>query len=246
MKLTFIGVGSAFSKKNYNSNMVLSSGTRRMMIDCGRTAPEALAEAGLNWGDINAVYISHPHSDHAGGLEELAFMRKFVFKDKGKPRLIGHQDMLADLWEHTLKGGLGVDKSNPHSYTLTADDYFAVDPAHVKRTFQFEGVDFRLIPNEHIMPSYGLAFEVDDKPVYISTDALVRDAGFYKDFDMIFHDCEVGQFKSGVHAHYTELKELPDEIREKTWLYHYQDNTLPDAKADGFAGFVTKGQSFDL
>ncbi len=248
MKLTFIGTGSAFTRKNYNSNMVLESGQRRMLIDCGRTAPEALDEAGLNWGQIDAVYISHQHSDHAGALEELAFMRKFVFKDKGKPRLIGQEHMLEDLWEHTLMGSLGVDQKEPHIYTLTMDDYFAVDPVHVKKTFQFEGVDFQIVANEHIMPSYGLRFaSPEGKSVYISTDSLVRDASFYEGFDLIFHDCETSRFKSGVHAHYSELKELPEAVRASMWLYHYQDTPeLPDAKADGFAGFVKKGQTFEL
>jgi hypothetical protein len=30
------------------------------------------------------------------------------------------------------------------------------------------------------------------------------------------------------------------------WLYHYQDGPLPDAKADGFAGFVNQGQTFEF
>ena len=57
MKLTFIGVGSAFTRKNYNSGAVLEVPAlapeygdialpvalppQRLLIDCGRTAPEA-------------------------------------------------------------------------------------------------------------------------------------------------------------------------------------------------------------
>jgi hypothetical protein len=47
-----------------------------------------------------------------------------------------------------------------------------------------------------------------------------------------------------VHAHYEELKELPAEIKQKMWLYHYSDGVLPDAQADGFAGFVKPRQEF--
>jgi len=28
------------------------------------------------------------------------------------------------------------------------------------------------------------------------------------------------------------------------WLYNYQDLDLPDAKEDGFLGFIKKGQEF--
>jgi hypothetical protein len=74
----------------------------------------------------------------------------------------------------------------------------------------------------------------------------------YDNSDIIFQDCETydwqtGKSKSGVHAHYRELLTLPEEIRSKMWLYHYQDaRPLPDAKADGFAGFVEQGQVFEL
>jgi hypothetical protein len=30
------------------------------------------------------------------------------------------------------------------------------------------------------------------------------------------------------------------------WLYHYNPGHLPDARADGFRGFVKKGQVFDF
>ena len=46
--------------------------------------------------------------------------------------------------------------------------------------------------------------------------------------DIIFHDCETLPFKSGVHAHYEDLKTLDDKTRKKMWLYHYQDNGNSD------------------
>jgi hypothetical protein len=64
--------------------------------------------------------------------------------------------------------------------------------------------------------------------------------------DIIFHDCETASVKSGVHAHYTELLTLSETIRNKIWLYHYNPGALPDAKKDGFRGFVKKGQCFDF
>jgi len=51
---------------------------------------------------------------------------------------------------------------------------------------------------------------------------------------------------SGVHAHYNDLKGLPAEMKVKMWLYHYNDGALPNANADGFQGFVQKGQSFEI
>ena len=53
-------------------------------------------------------------------------------------------------------------------------------------------------------------------------------------------------FKDGVHAHFTELLQEPDDIRSKMYLYHYQPDPPQDAKAAGFLGFVTKGSTFEV
>lgn len=60
--------------------------------------------------------------------------------------------------------------------------------------------------------------------------------------DLIFHDCETMPFRSGVHAHYDDLATLPESVRSKMWLYHHAE--VREAEADGFRGFVEKGQEF--
>ena len=67
---------------------------------------------------------------------------------------------------------------------------------------------------------------------------------YYKIADIIFHDCETADKKSGVHAHYSDLVLVEKKLKKKMWLYHYNSGVLPNAKADGFLGFVEKGQVF--
>jgi len=91
--------------------------------------------------------------------------------------------------------------------------------------------------------------KVEKPVVFFTTDTQfcpnqIKD--FYNRADIIFHDCETFPFKSGVHAHYEDLKTLDKETKEKMWLYHYQPNPSQDAKEDGFAGFVQKGQVFEI
>jgi len=58
-ELTFIGSGSAFSKKYYQNNLLISQGEDHVMIDCGSRAPEALALLGLSVMDIHNYLITH-------------------------------------------------------------------------------------------------------------------------------------------------------------------------------------------
>src|SRR5688500_12374647 len=108
MKLVFIGAGSAFTvdKNNYNSNMLLqNSNQKRLLIDCGSDARRALYDLCLTYHDIQDVYISHLHADHAGGLEWLAFCTKFDTRCN-KPRLYISEHQVKYLWDNVLSGGL--------------------------------------------------------------------------------------------------------------------------------------------
>lgn len=242
-KITFIGVGSAFTKKNYNSSFILETNDKKLLVDCGRTCPEALLEQEIKWHDIDAVYISHAHADHIGGLEEFAFTRMFVPPKIDKPVLFCESKTLKDLWEHSLKGGLEPGKNRD----MLLDDYF--DPRYVDEKFTWQEIDFEIFPVNHLMKSYGLAFEVGDDSILFSSDSTFDSAELkkrYEDATIIFQDCETSKGKSGIHAHYSELKELSKEIKEKMWLYHYQDGELPSFKDDGFAGFINVGQTFEV
>ena len=99
------------------------------------------------------------------------------------------------------------------------------------------------------MPAYGLFFEGSGIKVLLTTDTqlcLDELGKYYEQADIIFQDCETSRFPSSIHAHYQKLLALPERIRNKMWLYHYQPGPLPDAQKDGFCGFVKRGQTFEL
>lgn len=252
MKLIFLGSGSAFAQiGNYQSNIILQAKSgKNLLVDCGSDVRLSLHEQGFSHNDIQDVYISHLHSDHVGGLEWLAFATKFD-PNCQKPMLHASEDVLEHLWDKTLAGGL----SSIQGVTADIYTYFQLDPIAANGYFTWHSINFYIVQTIHvisgyaIMPVYGLLFTVNGTTIYITTDSQL--IPFYLDSiyvkaDIIFHDCETSPRKSGVHAHYSELRELPPEIKKKMWLYHYNGEFLPDCKSDGFAGYVVKGQCFDF
>jgi ribonuclease BN (tRNA processing enzyme) len=256
-RLTFLGSGSAFTvgDGNWQSNMLIeSAGGRRLLVDCGCDARLSLAEAGLQAKDIDAVFVSHLHSDHVGGLEWLGFST-FFDPTAGRPVLFGEQNRLVRLWSSSLSGSMS------RSGLATLADYFEVHPVASEGFFVWEGQRFELTGMLHAMDgsvpliSFGLRFATERGRHFITSDTRFepeRHADAYDWADVIFHDCETSYgtdgvpARSGIHAHYEDLKTLSEELRHKMWLYHYQPGARPDAKADGFRGFVTKGQAFGL
>lgn len=272
MRILFLGRGGAFAPIHIgNSNMMFTSDTGKiMLLDFGMTAPYIFRdEMKLDFKDIDAVYISHLHADHIGGLELLAFSRYFMPKkdDQGgmiRPKLYTIKNLMKELWEESLKGGL----ESMQGKVMNLTDYFDCKPISENRGFTWEGYYFLPVQTVHVRSgyiikhSYGLAVRKinttnggatsklvrnDHYDAYITSDTQF-DCGlieYYKKAKIIFHDCETTPFKSHVHPNYADLKTLPDDCKKKMWLYHY-GNKVESFRDDGFAGFVEKGQEFDI
>jgi ribonuclease BN (tRNA processing enzyme) len=251
MKLIFLGVGSAFALQNFHSNMILEVNGKKLLIDAGGDIRHSLKAVGLSYKDIDAVYISHLHSDHVGGMEYLALATYFDPSCKKLPLFVNER-LSSQLWNEVMKGGAGTLQNK----IATLDTYFEVKSLPKNGQFTFEDVTFQTVQVVHyvdgyeIVPSYGLIWTAKNgKKIFLTTDTQFAPSqiqSYYDDADIIFQDCETAKFKSGVHAHYSELVTLKDEIKNKMWLYHYQDGNLPDCKKDGFLGFVKQGQEFDF
>jgi ribonuclease BN (tRNA processing enzyme) len=254
MKLKFVGVGSAFTTmdKGQSSIMLTNSDGKHLIVDCGMTFPYIFRdEMRHSHKDIEAVYISHNHADHIGGLEWLAYMRYFdpviVDRKKVRPILFAHREVLAELWPHALSAGLG--RLNGPTTLETFFDVRPVDEVGVSWNI----LHLQAVQTYHVdeMPSFGLYItnRETDKTCFITTDSLIdiEWLEFQQPYraDIIFHDCETLPTPSGVHAHYSDLKKLALVVKEKMYLYHYQVTPVA-CEADGFAGYVSKGQEFDI
>ncbi len=252
MRLIFLGTASAFvtDPQNYQSNMLLQTGDgHSLLIDCGADARRSLHAMGFGANDIDSVYISHLHADHVGGLEWLAFSRKFDEQSPGKPGLYLNEDLVKPLWDHSLSGGLSSLSDEPSHLSA----FFEVHSVSHDNEFTWRNLHFTLVESQHInskfvrMPSYGLFFCANKHPVFITTDSQFQPEildHYYRQAELIFQDCETSPHFSQVHAHYDQLKNLDAAIKSKMWLYHYNQECLPDAQSDGFLGFVKPGQIF--
>jgi len=261
--LQFLGSGTMFSgPENYCSNMLLTVGGKKLLIDCGFDIKFSLRDAGLNIDSFEGIYVSHLHGDHCGGLELIAFS-DFFRANPIRHKLFLNPNIVEDLWEKHLIS-LHCLTNRKAKFT----DYF--DYSVVTNKFQFGGLSFECIPVIHIVNnehghlfSNGLLFKDNNTKVFISTDVTftkipitkpyknpddpIWDYDAYiemlETFDVIFHDCETVNC-SDVHPHYNQLKQLPNSLKSKMWLYHTQSSCQPNAQDDGFLGIVKKGQRF--
>ena len=254
LSVLFIGTGSAFSKRYFQTNVLVVKGEDHLLIDCGTLCPYALEKNyGLELKHIDNLLLTHPHADHIGGVEELALVDRYVKKQKCN--LVITDEFKQLLWNESLKGGLKVNEEG----SLTLDDYFVQIKPEQILTEPFEmyeanvgSINVKLFRTKHVtcsdpevfQISYGLM--IDDRVLYPcdtqfnpeQIDYLVHNFPV----KVIFHDCDISGYSEGVHASYAQLKTLPDEIRAMTYLCHYNGRAEEmNPQDDGFRKFARPG-----
>ena len=167
------------------------------------------------------------------------------------------------LWDWSLRGGLAYSEviafPEPKA-EMTFDHYFNI--VHPKKaqgppvdTWEFtipgavpeDNLVIQTHRTNHIPDSaptvedsfYTTGFNIEGRVMVSGDTKFDRETLTYfgEKAEIIFHDCQ--HFPGGVHASYMQLKELPESIRSKMFLYHLSDGMLDlDVKKDGFRGLM--------
>lgn len=263
LDLTFIGTGSAFSKKFFQNNVLVVKGESHLLVDCGSRTPEALSKLGLSVGQIGNYLITHSHADHIGGLEEVMLVGRFGLKRKSV--MVATDKLVKALWSMSLRGGASFNEEKDGGYLEFDDFWDRIRPKPVRGADRelcvadVGGIEIRLFRTKHIPDtspdwassflSYGLIL---DRRILFTSDTrydpeMVSSLDEEYGFEAIFHDCQL--FKGGVHASLDELAGLPRAIRERTRLMHYGDtieDALPRIEKLGFAGIAEQWKTYSF
>lgn len=256
LSLFFLGTGSAFSKKYYQTNFLIVKGADHVLVDCGTLCAYALEKVyNTPTSAIRNIFVTHPHADHIGSLEEFALAGRYISKQK--LNLIITDKFKKVLWKQSLKGGLHYSEDGH----MKLSDYFdQIKPVLLtRRPFEIYETDIgsinlKIFRTRHITTkannlrrsqiSYGVLI---DNRILCTGDSQFRQE--YLDYfqshypvETIIHDCDVSGFAEGVHASYSQLMTLDDVTKSKMFLVHYNGSAEKKTpENDGFKGFVKPG-----
>ncbi|MFA4930922.1 MAG: MBL fold metallo-hydrolase [Patescibacteria group bacterium] len=89
MKLTILGSGVMSPTIERNpSGFLLEIGQKKILLDCGFGTIRRLTDYGYNIGDIDYIFLSHHHIDHAGdafNFIQARFVQEMLFNKPPRP-----------------------------------------------------------------------------------------------------------------------------------------------------------------
>ncbi len=109
MEITLLGTGCpAVDTKRYGPAQVVRHGGHAVLVDCGSGVTQRLLGAGLSGRDLDAVLLTHLHSDHLVDLFQLIVSSWHQGRDRpqrvfGPPGTRAYVDGLMTLWRAELE-----------------------------------------------------------------------------------------------------------------------------------------------
>lgn len=260
LEIVPIGVGSMLARGHFNTNFLVVKGKTHLLIDCGRTAPEALNAIGVALEDVTNILPTHLHDDHVGGIGTASVANRYVGRTTmGKPKItiVAPNCFAGMLWEQTLKGNLQMNDSSAKRTPNFYDWFELAEPRKVTDSsmqfrdtyiLNFQGIELQIFRTMHVPAtaeswrdsSWSVGVLIDKK-VFISGDTRFdRELidTYVPDAELVFHDTAL--FEDPVHASISQLRTLSEEIRQKIHLIHYGDKWVENDDA-GFAGWAKQG-----
>jgi ribonuclease Z len=188
--MTFIVLGSGTSvphPQRASTAHWLETETGSLLLDASASAIHRMAQENLDWVNLDAIWISHFHLDHVGGLAP------FLFGTKHAPQTQSRRKPLTIFGARGLKKLLlAFDEAN--NYKLL-EQPFPVEIREVAPDNDFEilsGLRARTFSTPHTKESLALRLDSERGPslVYTSdtgyTDALAR---FSQGVDLLVMEC---------------------------------------------------------
>jgi ribonuclease BN (tRNA processing enzyme) len=246
-------------------------GKRLFLIDAGPGVMRRLRAANLPINGVEALFITHLHSDHTLGYPDLIFTSWVMgrrtplqaYGPHGLKRMTAH--LIAAYAEDIHIRTYGLERETPNGYRVAVHE---IQPGIV---YEKDGVRVRAIPVLHgsWKEAYAYRIETPDRSILISGDTRPSEAlvSAAQGIDVLIHEVYPAarvapekrpggefwpQYMREFHTSDVELGKLAARIQPKLLILSHivrlggtDDELLAGIRAGGFTGRVVVGKDLE-
>lgn len=223
MKLTILGSGTCVptieraSPANY-----LEIGKIKALIDCGSGTLRQLVKVKLDYKNIDAVFLTHFHSDHAIDLNALIQALNWTPKfDRKKDLILVGSIGFKKFYESYLKPISG--NPRPNTYKIKIKE--------IKEKLTFKNISVECVKTVHSDTSIAYKFIENNKTLVISGDCDYdnRLTTFSKNVDLLMLECSFpNEMKQKGHLIPKECGSIAKNARVKKLVITHLYPATPD------------------
>lgn len=193
MKLTLLGTGCpSVSAERYGPAQLIEDEEHALLVDCGSGVTQRLLDAGRPGRSLDALLLTHLHSDHIVDLFQLVVSSwhqgrdrpQRVFGPRGTRRYV---EGLMSLWAPELEQRIAHER-RPSTAALELE----VEEIEAGASLRFGAIEVGVIEVDHapVRPAFGYAFASGRERLVLSGDtrrssALIEAA---RGADLLVHE----------------------------------------------------------
>jgi len=266
-RITLLGTGDPIPRiDRFGPSTLVEVAGQRLLFDVGRGTTQRLMQLNIPLSDIDAVFITHFHSDHVTGIPDLWMTgwlpppfgrRSTAFEVWGPTGTQSMLEHLAQAFEANTKIRIPDELLPPSGIEMLAHEF---DENGV--VYEQGGVRVTAFAVDHgdlIKPAYGYRVDYDDRAVVISGDTrfdknLIAAA---EGADLVIHEVAMAsdevlvssKWLRRIAAHHTSPEEAGmvfEQVGPKLAVYTHLvvlgafQSTLPEASLEGLISRTRK------
>ena len=241
IKVTLLGTGAPVpSMERFGPGILVEAGGQKLLFDCGRGAGQRLWQLEIPLGQVDALFLTHLHSDHIVGIPDvwLTGWIPAVYGRRASPFHVVGPDGTKDMMENLVKA-FSWDINTRNKEMNKVDSGVFVKAKDIKEGFTWERNGIKVTPftvrhAEFIDSALGYRIDYAGHSVILSGDTrysenLIR---YAKGSDVVIHEVAASNEHSmqtsplinqilGFHTSPEEAGKLFNQIKPKLAVYSH-------------------------
>ncbi len=225
LRVSLLGTGFVQpAMDRFGPSTLVEAGGEKLLFDCGRGCLQRLTQLGVPLKDVNKLFITHFHSDHLVGIDDL-WLTGWIRGRSDVPLEVWGPPGTRAMMENLVKA---FDLDIQIRRTAANSEGIKVTVHEIKEGVVYERGGVKVtafdIAHGNIKPALGFRVDYRGRSIAMSGDTAVSEnlIRFSRGVDLLIHEVSASP-QTGVAVHVTpeEAGQVFDRVKPKLAVYSH-------------------------